>query len=142
MKSVILQIATRYIKWLLLTFALIALLRGHNNPGGGFIGGLLVGLSAVFHGLAYYGTENYDKSLKIRPEFYIAIGLFLILLSTLPGLLLKQSFMAGVWTSIPIPLFGTLKIGTPFLFDIGVFMAVIGVTLMFFITLYSIVKWK
>jgi len=142
MKSVILQIATKYIKWLLVTFALIALLRGHNSPGGGFIGGLLVGLSVVFHSFTYYGAECVKRSLKIQPEAYIASGLLLILLSTLPGLLLKQSFMAGIWISVPMPLLGDFKIGTPFLFDIGVFMAVIGVTLLFFFTLNSIVRWK
>ena len=48
MNAVLLQIATKYVKWILLVFALIALFRGHNYPGGGFIGGLLVGLSVVF----------------------------------------------------------------------------------------------
>ena len=50
--------------------------------------------------------------------------------------------MAGVWASISIPLLGELKIGTPFIFDIGVFLAVIGVTLMFFFTLNKVAKWR
>jgi multicomponent Na+:H+ antiporter subunit B len=45
MNSTILQIADRYVRWLLLLFALIALLRGHDYRGGGFIAGLLAGLS-------------------------------------------------------------------------------------------------
>ena len=141
MNSVILQIASKYVKWILVFFALIALYRGHNSPGGGFIGGLLVGLSVIFYSLAF-NAQKAKNALKIQPEGYIALGLLLILISILPGLFLKQYFMAGVWTSIPIPLLGDIKLGTPFLFDIGVFLAVVGVTLLFFFTLSNITKWK
>lgn len=141
MNSVLLQIATKYIKWILVIFALIVLWRGHNHPGGGFIGGLMVGLSVVFQSLAG-NAQSIKSKLKIQPESYLALGLFFILISTLPGLFLKGYFMAGVWTSIPIPLLGELKIGTPFVFDVGIFLAVIGVTLMFFFTLNEVAKWK
>jgi multicomponent Na+:H+ antiporter subunit B len=141
MNSVILQIASKYVKWILVFFALIALYRGHNYPGGGFIGGLLVGLSVIFNSFAY-DVKSTKTALKIQPERYIALGLLLILLSILPGLFQKQYFMAGVWTSIPIPLLGNLKLGTPLLFDIGIFLAIVGVTLLFFFTLNSISKWK
>lgn len=141
MNSVLLQIAAKYVRWILIFVAIVALYRGHNHPGGGFIGGLLVALSVVFYSLAFDADKAKGK-LKLQPEGYMSIGLFLILISVLPGLFLKDFLMAGVWTSIPIPLLGELKIGTPFLFDIGVFLAVIGVTLMFFFTLNRIGKWK
>ena len=141
MNSVILQIASRYVKWILVVFALIALYRGHNSPGGGFIGGLLVGLSVIFYSFAF-DAQKARNSLKIQPEGYIVLGLLCIFGSVLPGLFLKQHLMAGVWTSISFPFLGDIKLGTPFLFDIGVFFAVIGVTLLFFFTLSSITKWK
>lgn len=141
MNSVILQVASKHVRWILVLFALIALYRGHNFPGGGFIGGLLVGLSVVFYSLAY-DAQKAKQSLKIQPEGYIALGLLLILVSILPGLFLKQYFMAGIWTSIHIPFLGEIKLGTPFLFDIGVFFAVIGVTLISFFTFSNITKWK
>lgn len=141
MNSIILQIASKYVKWILVIFALVALFRGHNYPGGGFIGGLLIGLSVVFQRLVGNFKTTNDK-FKIQPEAYIASGLFLILISTLPGLFMKGTFMAGVWGSISVPLLGELKIGTPFVFDFGVFLAVIGVTLMFFFTLNKVAKWK
>ena len=141
MNSVLLQIASKYVKWVLVFFALIALYRGHNSPGGGFIGGLLVGLSVIFYSFAF-DAQKAKNALTIQPEGYIALGLILIFISIFPGLFLKQFFMAGVWTSIPIPLLGDMKLGTPFLFDIGVFLAVVGVTLLFFFTLSSITKWK
>lgn len=141
MNSVILQIASKYIKWLLVFFALVALYRGHNYPGGGFIGGLLVGLSIIFQSFAY-NARSASNSLKIRPESYLALGVMLILISVIPGVFVEGTFMSGVWGSLDLPLLGELKQGTPFLFDIGVFLAVIGVTLMFFFSLNTIAKWK
>ena len=141
MNSAILQIASKYVSWILVLFALIALYRGHNFPGGGFIGGLLVGLSVVFYSLAF-DVQRARNSLKIQPEGYIVLGLLLIFLSIFPGLFLKDHFMAGIWTTIHIPLLGDIKLGTPFLFDIGVFFAVVGVTLMSFFTFSNITKWK
>lgn len=134
MNSVILQIASKYIRAILLIFAVLALLRGHNQPGGGFIGGLLAGLSVVYTSLAFSAT-NIEQKLKIKPAHYIGIGLLIALISVLPGLWAKGTLFQGVWTTIPLPFGSGIKIGTPLLFDIGVFFTVIGVTLQFFFTL-------
>ncbi|WP_372950079.1 MnhB domain-containing protein [Mariniphaga sp.] len=134
MNSVILQLAAKYLRWLLLTFAVLALLRGHNDPGGGFIGGLMAGLAVVYRGFAF-DTFQVKERLQNIPEWLIAGGLFIILLSFLPSLFLGKTLMTGVWLKIPLPLLGELKLGSPFLFDIGVFFTVIGVTLMFVFSL-------
>ncbi len=141
MNSVILQIAAKYVRWLLVFFAIVALYRGHNHPGGGFIGGLLVSLSVIFYSLAY-DAERAKQKLMLQPGTQIFIGLLLILISVLPGLFQKGTLMAGIWTSISIPVLGEIKLGTPFLFDIGVFFAVIGVTVMFFFSLKKVGQWK
>ena len=134
MNSVILQLATPYVRSLLVFFAFIALLRGHNNPGGGFIGGLLAALSIVFYSFAYDWRQIQNK-LIIKPKGYIALGLAFVLSSFLPSLFKSEVLMKGVWISIPMGIFGELELGSPLLFDTGVFMGVIGVTLMFFFTL-------
>lgn len=134
MNSVILQLATRYVSSLLVFFAFVALLRGHNNPGGGFIGGLLAALAIVFYSFAF-DRRQVQENLKIKPTGYVAIGLAFVLSSLLPSLLKSQVLMKGVWVNIPLGILGELEVGSPLLFDIGVFMAVIGVTLMFFFTL-------
>lgn len=134
MNSVILQIASKYVKAILLIFAFIALLRGHNYPGGGFIGGLLAALSVAFRSLAFSAQEVKER-LLMQPRYYIAIGLLVIILSLLPSLFQGAALMKGLWLIIDIPIYGALKLGTPFLFDIGIFMVVIGVTLMFLFTL-------
>jgi multicomponent Na+:H+ antiporter subunit B len=134
MNSIILQIASKYLRFLFLFFAVIALLRGHNYPGGGFIGGLLASLAIVFKSLAYETQKVKDK-LKIQPEHYIALGLFLVLLSVLPGLFSGNAIMEGEWVTIYLPLNLNIKLGTPLLFDTGIFFGVIGVTSLFFFTL-------
>lgn len=134
MNSVILQIAQKYVRFLLLFFAVVALLRGHNHPGGGFIAGLLAGLSIVMKGFAF-DIELVKRQMKISPPAFIGIGLGLVVLSTVPSMITGSAFMTGLWTTISLPLGGELKLGTPLLFDTGVFFAVIGVTLMFLFSL-------
>lgn len=134
MNSVILQIASKYVRWLLIVFSVIMLLRGHNLPGGGFIGGLLAGLSLAYKGFAYT-PGILEKEMKIRPEIILFTGLLLIFLSLWPGMLLHGTLMAGVWFTIPIPFTEGFKFGTPFLFDIGVYFIVIGVTVLFLFSL-------
>lgn len=134
MNSVILQIASKYLRILFLMFAIIALLRGHNQPGGGFIGGLLAALYIVFNTLAFTSKQIKDR-LKVSPEVYMGVGLLCVLLSFLPSVLSGAPLMQGVWVSYSISDFEVIKLGTPLLFDLGVFIAVMGVTLMFLFTL-------
>ena len=134
MNSVILQLAGKYLKWLFVIFAILALIRGHNDPGGGFIGGLMAGLAIVYRGFAY-DTFRVKERMQNFPERFIAGGLFAILLSFVPSLILGKTLMTGVWLKLPLPSAGELKLGSPFLFDLGVFFAVIGVTLMFVFSL-------
>jgi multicomponent Na+:H+ antiporter subunit B len=134
MNSAILQIAQRYVRFLLLFFALFALLRGHNHPGGGFIAGLLAGLSMVMKGFAY-DIEVVAKEMKWSPSSFMALGLLLIILSSLPSVIDGVSFMKGYWIQLIIPVIGDVKVGTPLIFDTGVFFSVIGVIRMFFFSL-------
>ncbi len=134
MNSIILQLAAKYLKILFLLFALIALIRGHNYPGGGFIGGLLAALYIVYDSLAFT-SQQIEKKLRIHPEQYIGAGLLCALLSFIPGIYSGSSLMKGVWLSLDIPVIGVTKLGTPLLFDIGVFLTVMGVTLLFLFTL-------
>jgi len=127
MNSHILQLASKYVVGLLIVFGVVALFRGHNYPGGGFIGGLLVGLAIAYKGFAFspeYALEN----LRMKPESYIAIGLAGMVMSILPSFFAGEEAMKGLWFSIDSL---SLKIGTPTIFDIGVFFAVIGVSLLF-----------
>ncbi|MBN1117947.1 MAG: hypothetical protein JXA77_12115 [Bacteroidales bacterium] len=134
MNSTILQISSRYLNIILLIASVFALIRGHNQPGGGFIGGLLASLSVIFNSLAY-SPEEILKKLRIKPIQHIALGLILVLLSIIPSLLAHKPVMHGIWIKGSSAFLQSVKIGTPLLFDIGVFFTVIGVTLLFFFSL-------
>ena len=128
MTSLILRTGTRVLMPLLLLFALFLLLRGHNQPGGGFVGGLVVAAAFALHGMAY-GIENSRRALLVDPSRLLGIGLLVALSSGLLALFKGQPFLTAQWTEGPI------AIGTPLVFDIGVFLVVIGVVLTMTFTL-------
>jgi multicomponent Na+:H+ antiporter subunit B len=133
MTSSILQTAVRLLMPLLLLFAVFLLLRGHNQPGGGFVGGLVVSASFVLYAIAF-GVDAARRALLVQPSRLLGIGLLVALLSGLPGVIGGDPFMTAVWTSFDTGS-TVIDLGTPLLFDIGVFLAVIGVVLTIVLTL-------
>ena len=73
--------------------------------------------------------------MKFSDLGFIGTGLSLILLSTLPSIWKGMEFMTGIWVTVPLPILGELKLGTPLLFDMGVFFIVIGVIVMLLFSL-------
>ncbi len=134
MNSIILQIATKYLRPIFLIFAIIALWQGHNHPGGGFIGGLIASLATVYSSIAYT-NKTIRRRIKVKPTYFIGIGLICALSSLLPSVFMGAPLMKGNWLVFDMPVLGIIKLGTPLLFDIGVFFTVIGITLMFLFTL-------
>ncbi len=135
MNSIILRIAARYLAPVILLASLILLIRGHNDPGGGFIGGLLAAGAFSLHALAC-GADTARRLLRVEPQTLLAAGLLIAAISTLPALLLGETWFRGLWVSVPLPLLGDVPLGTPLLFDIGVYVAVIGfaLTIVFVLT--------
>lgn len=138
-KSVFIYAAKR-IKPLLIVISVIILLRGHNEPGGGFIGGLIAASAWILSAIAFGVVEIRDR-MKIKPMQFLALGLLFALLSTLPSIFSDGAFMEGEWLKIPL-FSGSLKMGTPLLFDIGVYFVVIGFSLNVIFTLMEEWKWK
>lgn len=136
MESIILQIAARHMRPLLVILSLIVLYRGHNEPGGGFIGGLMFGAAYILYAMAF-GVEKTQKSLFFNPINLTASGLFVALLSGIPALLLGDSFMTGEWYTFFAQTAFELKLGTPLIFDVGVYLAVAG---MLMLVMFSIME--
>jgi len=128
MNSLILRAAVRFLMPLLLLFSVFLLLRGHNQSGGGFAGGLVAAAAFALLSLAYNAVEA-RRVLRLPPALLIASGLLIAVVSGLIGLLAGQPFLTGLWTYVSIPGIGKLEIGTPVLFDIGVYLLVFGITL-------------
>ena len=126
MNSLILSTATRYILPLMLLFSVYLLLRGHNEPGGGFVGGLIAASAFALYAFAFH-VDQARQALRVDPRYLIGIGLLIAVSSGIISLFYADPFMTGQWGQQPIPVLG--KIGTPVLFDLGVYLVVIGVTL-------------
>lgn len=125
MPSLILATATRLLLPLMLIFSIFLLMRGHNEPGGGFVGGLVAGAAFTLYA-AVYGVSQAQNALRFDPKSLIAAGLLVAVVSALSALTLGLPLMTGLWYQQPLPVIG--KIGTPLLFDVGVYLVVIGVT--------------
>ena len=126
--SPIFRTAARLLMPLLLVFSVFLLLRGHNQPGGGFVGGLVAAAAFALYGIAF-GVQRARQALLIGPGTLLGGGLLIALLSGVPAVLRGQPFLTAVWSS------GPAAVGTPALFDAGVFLVVAGVVLMMIFTL-------
>jgi len=122
---------------LLLLFALFLFLRGHNEPGGGFVGGLVVAAAFVLYAIAY-GVDAGRRALLVDPSALLGTGLLVALASGIPAVLLGRPFLTAIWTKVGIEPTG-YDVGTPLVFDAGVFLAVIGVVLTIVFTLADVV---
>jgi len=123
-RSLILQVAARYLMPLMFVFSVFLLLRGHNEAGGGFVGGLVAASALMLYAISSSPSALW-KLLPLDPRFIAGIGLLLSLLSGFIPILFGFPFMTGLWIENPLPVIG--KVGTPTLFDVGVYFLVIGV---------------
>ena len=130
--SLILSTTVKYLIPLLMIFSFFLLLRGHNEPGGGFTGGLVASASYALYAIAN-GIDEAKKFLKTNPVLLIASGLLISLLSGTISLFKGEIFLTGIWLKYEFPLIG--KIGTPLIFDIGVYIVVLGISTMIIFSL-------
>ena len=126
MQSMILSHATRSIMPVLMLFSVFLLLRGHNLPGGGFVGGLIGASAFALYAIAE-GVDEAQRVLRFDPQRVMGVGLLTAISAGLIGLFAGEDFFEGIWPGIKLPVIG--KVGTPLLFDCGVFLVVIGFAL-------------
>jgi multicomponent Na+:H+ antiporter subunit B len=128
MNSLILRTLARLLLPLILLLAIFVFNRGHNEPGGGFIGGLLAAIAFTLVEKAQ-GVEAARRALRFRPLSIAAAGLGCTVVSGLWGAFTTGYFLKGVWPLIEKLPDGS-KSGLPFgsimLFDFGVFLVVLG----------------
>jgi multicomponent Na+:H+ antiporter subunit A len=129
----ILAITSPIFFWLLLALSVLILLRGHHEIGGGFVGGLTAALAFAIVSLAD-GVARARARLRLHPLSLAAGGLLLALASGLPGLLLHGDFLRHIWLEADV-LGLQIRQGTTLLFDLGVYIAVLGAVLAFLFSL-------
>ncbi|SNB46889.1 Na+/H+ antiporter subunit B [Geobacter sp. DSM 9736] len=127
MQSLILSTTSRLLLPLLVLFSLFLLLRGHNEPGGGFSGGLVAAAAFALDALAH-GVRSARRTLGIDPLFLVSWGLLVALTAGVLPLASGLPFLTGLWIETGIP--GIGAVGTPLLFDFGVYLVVTGMVLL------------
>lgn len=126
MRSLITQAVARVLIPLFLFFSFYMLFRGHNEAGGGFIGGLIGTIVFVLYGMIY-GADKVRELMPFDPIRLIFVGLMLIVFSGMFSFFVGDPYMSAIWFKYYLPFFG--KLGTPILFDIGVYLLVMGMVL-------------
>lgn len=126
-KSIFFRFLARCMMPVLLLFSLTVLLRGHNQPGGGFVGGLIASTSIVLMTLAYGADEVRDR-LRIDFLRLMFWGVLMAIIAGIGGLVLGATYLDAQWWKPVVESIGRIELGTPLLFDIGVYIVVFSVT--------------
>lgn len=126
---VILTMITRALLPFALLFSLFLLLRGHNLPGGGFIAGLMAAIALILQYVAS-GSEWTETRLRGRYRAVIAIGLLIAFATGFGALAVGYPFLSSTFTYVDVPLIGEIELATAMIFDVGVFLTVVGAVML------------
>lgn len=124
MNTIIFRTIAPFITALMLMFSVFVLLRGHNEPGGGFIGGLIAASAFAIYGIAF-GVQAVNRALRFHPLAIAGAGLMLSTLSGLVSAAFGVPFMTGLWV-YPEVLGVEVPLATVMSFDVGVYLVVVG----------------
>ncbi|MEM8663937.1 MAG: Na(+)/H(+) antiporter subunit B [Pseudomonadota bacterium] len=124
MSTLIFRTIAPYLAVLMLLFSLFVLLRGHNLPGGGFIGGLIAASAIAIYGIAF-GVGPVRRAMVINPNTLAGIGVVMSALAGVMAVFASKPFLTGLWylptvSGVKLPLSNVL------IFDIGVYLVVVG----------------
>lgn len=131
MRSVIFSAMARVLFWSMLAASVVILMRGHDQPGGGFVGGLVAAMAVGVVALAD-GVSRARALLPAHPVTVIGSGVLLGILGGTPGLVMEGVFLRHEWVEV-----GTVKLGTTLVFDLGVYFVVLGGMLALIFRLYE-----
>lgn len=126
--DVFLQTAIKILVFIIMTFSIYILFAGHHNPGGGFIGGLIISSALVL----LYITFDLQSVRDIIPVDFnqlAAVGVIVSILTGTASFLFDVPFLTQTFTYVNLPLLGKTELASAVIFDLGVYMAVIGTTM-------------
>jgi multicomponent Na+:H+ antiporter subunit A len=127
-RSVVLEVITRVLFHTILVFSLYLLFSGHNEPGGGFAGGLVAGLALVLRYLAG-GRYELGEAAPVDPGLLLGSGLLLAGGTGVAGLVLGAEVLQTAILEVTLPVLGDVKLVTSLFFDMGVYLIVVGLVL-------------
>ncbi len=124
-RSIIIEVVTRLLFHSIIIISIYLLLAGHNGPGGGFAGGLVAGLALTIRYLAG-GRFELAEATRISAGALLGLGLALAALTGLAPVFFGGQVFQSAIISFTAPIFGDVKFVTSTLFDIGVYLVVVG----------------
>lgn len=124
--DVVLRTVTKIVLFILLTFGFYVFFAGHNNPGGGFIGGLIFSSAFILMFLAF-DVHEVLESLSIDFKKLMIVGAIISALTAIVPVFFGKSFLYQSEAYIHFPLLGELHVTTITLFELGILLTVVGV---------------
>ncbi len=126
--DVLLQSVAKVAFVIIITFSLYLFFAGHNQPGGGFIGALMAAAALVLLSIAF-GPEFVEKVLPVDYRKLIAVGILIAFLTGIGSFVFDVPFLSQAFGYYELPIMGKTELTTAMLFDLGVYLSVIGVTM-------------
>ncbi|WP_071393699.1 Na(+)/H(+) antiporter subunit B [Bacillus tuaregi] len=126
--DIILQTCTKVVLFIIILFSVHSFFAGHYEPGGGFIGGLMTSGALVLLLIAY-DKKTVAKILPIDYKIMIAVGLLFAVGTAAGAIFFNVPFLTHAFGHIDLPILGDTSLHTATLFDLGVYLVVIGVTM-------------
>lgn len=123
--SPLLSTGTRTMVPTLALFSLFLLIIGHDVPGGGFAGGLIASLALLLIFLSF-GARGLRRALPVEPDMIMGIGLAMAVAAGIIGAIFEGTFLTYTFASWDAALVGEVKVSSLLLFDLGVYVLVIG----------------
>jgi monovalent cation:proton antiporter len=134
MSSLILTTVTRLVFFVVLLFSLYLLLRGHNNPGGGFIAGVMTALGILLQLIAS-DLRYVRRVFRVEPRLLTGVGLLISFITGVVPMLFGYPFLTSTFGHWHAPWLGEVELASAFCFDLGVYGVVVGGTLLMIMTL-------
>lgn len=128
MSTLIVRFAARTLIPLMVAFSIYLLYRGHDAVGGGFIGALVAGAAIVLQYLAL-GPEGMRRWHWLQFDRLIGAGLLIAVAVGIGGLVVGAPFLSTAHLSAELPLLGEISVTSSLIFDVGVYLIVVGMTL-------------
>ena len=132
--DLILRTMTQLIAFILLGFSVYLFFAGHNSPGGGFIGGLMTAAAFILMYITY-GFDNMSKVLPINFRAVLTIGLLVATLSGIGAFVFGEPFLTQTFGYFNLPIMGETELETAMIFDLVVYLTVVGVTMTIILTI-------
>jgi len=132
--NVMLHSVTKITTFIILTFSIYLFFAGHNNPGGGFIGGLMTASALLLMYLSF-DMKTIKKALPFNFTHMIAIGLLISIFTGFAGILAGYPFLTQFDRYVEVPVLGQFHLTSAVPFDLGIYLVVVGISLQMILTI-------